>query len=526
MFQVTNLTKDFASRAVDAVNLAFEPGEVHAILGANGAGKSTLCRMIAGFQQPTSGTMQLDGTPYSPFSSREAQRRGVQMVQQELNLIPTLNVAENLFLDKLPHRFGILNRTELHRSATQLLSDFGLTSLTSRTLVGELGIGQQQMLEIVANTQGNPKVLILDEPTAALSVAESELLFEKIAAWKKQGTAILYISHRLTEVEVLADKISILRDGQLQGTWLRGELTQDAMIQQMSPRSAINGNAQDPSTFASSGKIESTARECQSAPPILRVEGFDAPPKVRQVSFSLHAGEILGIAGLVGAGRTELLRLIFGADRARQGQLQGPDGTLRSPFRSPIEAVSAGFVMISEDRKSDGLLLDQSIALNIQLPQLHRPFWKQWNRYHPKTALRVAETYRTSFAIRCDSTEQSVSTLSGGNQQKVVLAKWLERGGEVFLLDEPTRGIDYAAREMVYTVIHQLASMGKGVLVVSSDLEELVSLCDRIGVLSNGLWTGEFTGPNFDQSAIVAAMFAGYDAPKTTTPSTTFNPVR
>jgi ribose transport system ATP-binding protein len=526
VFQVISLTKDFASRAVDAVNMQFAPGELHALLGANGAGKSTLCRMIAGFYQPTSGSMRLNGARYLPSSSREAQRLGVQMVQQELNLIPTLNVAENLFLDKLPHRCGILNQKKLHRAASELLSTFGLTNLNPKTLVRKLGIGQQQMLEIAANTQGTPKVLILDEPTATLSIPESQLLFEKIAAWKEQGTAILYISHRLTEVEMLADRISILRDGQLQGTWQRGELTQNDMIQHMSPRNLLQKSNYADSTSNDKNPMENSERKPPTGTTILQVEEFDAPPKVRNVSFALNAGEILGIAGLVGAGRTELLRLLFGADKARNGLLRGPDGIQRSPFHSPTEAVAAGFVMISEDRKSDGLLLDQSIALNIQLPKLHRPFWKQWNWYHQNEAQRIAEEYRTHLGIRCDSTEQTVATLSGGNQQKVVLAKWLERGGEIFLLDEPTRGIDYAAREVVYKVIRQLATMNKGILVVSSDLDELVRLCDRIGVLSNGLWTGEFLGPNYDQSAIVAAMFAGYDSPNSNNHRPTLNPMQ
>ena len=521
MFCTQELTKEFSSRAVDAVSIEFQRGQLHALLGANGAGKSTLCRMIAGMQSPTSGTMQLDGVAYSPSTRREAKRLGVQMVQQELNLISTLSVAENLFLQELPNRLGVLDRKELTRRAERLLADFGLDGISPDTLVAELGIGQQQMLEIIANTKGSPKLLILDEPTAALSVRESQLLFEKIKRWKEAGSAIVYVSHRLAEVEALADRISILRDGKRVGTWNQGELTQKEMVLQMTA-------AAEDLCHQSEGK-QSTSIKCSgseidgsepSTEPVLVVEKLDAPPKVRSVSLSVSRGEVLGVAGLVGSGRTELLRLIFGADRARGGSVwvedaSGVDGkqrlSSRAMFRSPREAVCSGVVMVSEDRKSDGLLLDQSIAMNIQLPQFVQGWFSIFHHYLPERASQVANRYIKQLSIRSESCEQSVGSLSGGNQQKVVLAKWLERSGKVFLLDEPTRGIDSAAREMVYRVIRQLASEGKGVLVVSSDLEELIEISDRIVVLSNGRLTEEFAGPLYDKPAIVAAMFSGYN---------------
>jgi ribose transport system ATP-binding protein len=245
----------------------------------------------------------------------------------------------------------------------------------------------------------------------------------------------------------------------------------------------------------------------------LRVEQLWLSPKVQEVSFSLRAGEILGVAGLVGSGRTELLRAIFGADRASGGSLQVADKPACKPFRNPNEAVRAGLVMISEDRKADGLLLTESIAANIQLPMLDRTGLGRFALTQSRQARCLAETYCRDLAIRCDSSNQSVGTLSGGNQQKVVLAKWLERDGAVFLMDEPTRGIDVAARELVYEVIRNLAKAGKGILVVSSDLEELIGLCDSIGVMSNGRWTTSFSGPNYEPQAILEAMFAGYSPP-------------
>lgn len=508
MLKLDSLTKDFATRAVDQVSLEFAPGQVHALLGANGAGKSTLCKMIAGLILPTQGSMVLDGKKYSPDSKRQAQRAGVQIVQQELNVLATLTLAENLFLSNLPNRWGILSRRTMHRRACEILSDFGLGDLDPHAPASSLGVGQQQLLEIAANTWQPTQVLILDEPTAALSTRESQRLFEKIHFWKNQGVAILYISHRLAEVQALADRISILRDGRLQGTWSRGELQEcDIVAKMTNPAKSI-------------APISSIlpASPAESSRQALRVEQLRLSPKVQNVSFSLRAGEILGVAGLVGSGRTELLRAIFGADRASGGSLQVADKPACKPFRNPNEAVRAGLVMISEDRKADGLLLTESIAANIQLPMLDRPGLGRFALARTGQARRIAETYCQNLAIRCDSTDQSVGTLSGGNQQKVVLAKWLERDGTVFLMDEPTRGIDVAARQQVYEVIRNLAKAGKGILVVSSDLEELIGLCDSIGVMSNGRWTASFSGPNYEPQAILEAMFAGYSAPEISTP--------
>lgn len=508
MLKLDSLTKDFATRAVDQVSLEFAPGQVHALLGANGAGKSTLCKMIAGLILPTQGSMVLAGKKYSPDSKRQAQRAGVQIVQQELNVLETLTLAENLFLSNLPNRWGILSRRTMHRRACEILADFGLGDLDPHAPASSLGVGQQQLLEIAANTWQPTQVLILDEPTAALSTKESQQLFEKIHFWKNQGVAILYISHRLAEVQALADRISILRDGRLQGTWSRGELQEcDIVAKMTNPAKSI-------------APISSIlpASPAESSRQALRVEQLRLSPKVQNVSFSLRAGEILGVAGLVGSGRTELLRAIFGADRASGGSLQIADKPACKPFRNPNEAVRAGLVMISEDRKADGLLLSESIAANIQLPMLDRPGLGRFALARTGQARRIAETYCQNLAIRCDSTDQSVGTLSGGNQQKVVLAKWLERDGTVFLMDEPTRGIDVAARQQVYEVIRNLAKAGKGILVVSSDLEELIGLCDSIGVMSNGRWTASFSGPNYEPQAILEAMFAGYSAPEISTP--------
>ena len=517
MLVLDSLTKDFASRAVDSVSLEFQAGQVHALVGANGAGKSTLCKMIAGLAKPTQGTMRLTGIKYSPKTKHHAQQLGVQIVQQELNVLPTLSLAENLFFSKLPSRFGILDRRAMHQRASDILADFGLQDLSPDSPASMLGVGQQQMLEIAANTWQPTRVLILDEPTAALSIPESEILFRKIQQWKQDGIAIIYISHRLAEVQAIADQISILRDGKLQGTWNRGELGKDDIVDRMTDRTDRTDRTDQTDQTDQTDRTDQTGQTDQTdrTDHVLKVCQIDLPPRVKCVSLSVRSGEILGVAGLVGSGRTELLRAIFGADRAISGRLEFPPGNHRPLFASPHEAVCNGVVMISEDRKADGLLLSESISANIQLPNLGLGRFGSWSSYNARKAREVAESYRSQLQIRCESVDQSVGKLSGGNQQKVVLAKWLHHGGKVFLFDEPTRGIDIGARELVYQVIRQLAADGKGILVVSSDLEELLDLCHRIGVMSNGKWVATFQGPSFDAQQIVRSMFLAYDSPET-----------
>ena len=516
------LTKDYATRAVDTVSLEFKPGEIHALLGANGAGKSTLCKMIAGLVRPTSGSMILAGRNYSPRDKKEAERFGVQIVQQELNLVPSLNVAENLFLSNLPHRWGVLRTRRLLENARQLLRDFGLHSIDPCAHVSELGIGERQMVEIAANLSRDCRILILDEPTAALSLSETELLMQHLHDAKRKGVAILYISHRLDEVERIANRISILRDAKLVGTWPQNTLNQSEMVSFMTygmdrPEGSSNGVPTPPQPT----EVERLdSHPPQKADPLLILHRVSRRPRVQDISFEVATGEILGIAGLVGSGRTELLRLIFGADRADQGEMEirySPAASVQTPRdgllplpQTPSQAVERGIVMISEDRKSDGLWLPQSIASNIAWSKFRGNFVELLRPFSSRPANSTAETFRRSLAIRCDNTQHVCEALSGGNQQKVVLAKWLHRDGTVFLFDEPTRGIDPAAREIIYQVMRDLCQRGKGLVVVSSDLEELLKISHRIGVISNGRWMKDFQGPDFRREEIVAAMFEGY----------------
>ncbi|MEL6105921.1 MAG: sugar ABC transporter ATP-binding protein [Planctomycetota bacterium] len=505
VLQSQGLTKRYGNVTVlDGCSLSFEAGSIHALLGANGAGKSTLVRTFAGLVAPSAGNMRLDGREYAPGNKRAAERAGVEIVQQELNLIPTLSVAENLQLARLPSTAGVIDWRQLHQHATRALARVGLNDLPPGTRLGELGVGTQQMVEIAGALDRQCRVLILDEPTAALTASESQTLFTWLETLRQQGVGILYISHRLDEVKRLADRLSILRDGRLVGTYDTEDLTTQGMVELMSGDavSSIAGN-----------DSRETANDV-----LLRVDSLSGGP-IEDVSFEVHRGECLGIAGLVGSGRTELLRLIFGADVASNGSVRmgaaGHDGVAaagsgqRKRFRHPAEAVRAGIAMVTEDRKANGLLLTKSIRTNTTLASMWSRF-SRWGVARAASEKVEVDVQRRSMEVRCENDEQPVGTLSGGNQQKVAIAKWLVRDAEVYLFDEPTRGIDVAARRRIYGLFRTLAEQGKGMVVVSSDTDELIEVCDRILVLSNGRLVETFERGDWSADRITQASFSGY----------------
>lgn len=495
LLQARDVTKQYGRVTVlDRCQLDVAAGEVHALLGANGAGKSTFVRIFSGLVSPTAAELSLAGNSYAPRTKREAEEAGIQIVQQELNLIPTLSVAENLMLTRLPATGGILNRKALDKQARIALDRFGLEDIPLHVPAGSLGVGRQQMVEIAGALDRECRLLILDEPTAALSAGESEALFQQIEKLKQRGIGIVYISHRLEEISRMADRATVLRDGRHVGTYKVADLTSEDMVRLMS------GDA------TPDHRPDQRKSRSQSAV-ALRVKNVSCG-MVRDVSFEVQAGEKLGVAGLVGAGRTELLRAIFGADRADSGTVQIQDRPARL-FSHPAEAVAAGLAMLTEDRKQNGLFLSQSIRANSTLASL----WKRFSRaglllqgQERKAAAEQCERMQT----RCTCVEQLVGTLSGGNQQKVAVAKWLIRDADVFLLDEPTRGIDVAARRRIHELIDTLADAGKGIVLVSSDVEELLETCDRIAVMSNGQLIKTFTPEEWSRDAIMDAAFAGY----------------
>jgi ribose transport system ATP-binding protein len=511
------ISKRYGSVVVlDNVSFSIKQGEVHGLLGANGAGKSTLCRILSGLIQPTAGQIFLDDRPIHIHNKQNAEALGIEIVQQELNLIPTLTVAENLLLSKLPNCCGVLSKRQLNQRARDLLALVGLQNLAPQTPVRSLGIGQQQLIEIAKSLQTSCKLLILDEPTASLSGNEVLNLFLRIEELKHQGTSILYISHRLDEVKTICDRITILRDGKYVLTEKSASMSAEEMVAWMS--GDVDGSSSSTGersryqlstrhdNASGSNKIDKGTDQAIA----LRVKDLSSGP-VKNISFSVRKGEVLGITGLVGSGRTELLRAIYGADRATCGAiyLHGDDTPKR--FSSPAQAVAAGLAMITEDRKSTGLLLSHSIADNATLAALKRSF-SRWGVLRKGTATRAAGKACTELATKYESIQQIVSTLSGGNQQKVVVAKWLLREANIFLLDEPTRGIDVAARKIIYDVIQRLAEGGAALLVVSSDMEELFSISDRIAVLSNGRLTDVLDKAEFDRQRITNASFAGHSS--------------
>ncbi|WP_433695227.1 sugar ABC transporter ATP-binding protein [Paraburkholderia phenoliruptrix] len=501
VLSVSGIGKTYAEPVLADVSLSLRAGEVLALTGENGAGKSTLSKIIGGLVEPTAGTMRLAGVPYAPASRTEAEALGVRMVMQELNLLPTLSVAENLFLNRLPRAgafsFGWIDRRKLREDARHAMAQVGLDAIDPDTLVGELGIGHQQMVEIARNLIDDCRVLILDEPTAMLTAREVDLLFEQIDRLKARGVALVYISHRLEELARVAERIAVLRDGRLVHVDAMANLTSDEIVTWMVGRELGE-------------QIDLGVRKIGA--PLLKVERLSRGKAVRDVSFEVRAGEIFGVSGLIGAGRTELMRLIYGADQKDSGTvaLAATPGAPPAPVRidSPADAVRAGIALITEDRKGEGLLLPQPIAANVSLGNIGSV--ARHGIVDARRENALAKEQIDAMRIRSSGPGQIVGELSGGNQQKVVIGRWLARDCQVLLFDEPTRGIDVGAKFDIYGLMGALAREGRALVVVSSDLRELMLICDRIGVMSAGSLTGVFERDTWTQDALLAAAFAGY----------------
>jgi ribose transport system ATP-binding protein len=480
------VTRDFPGVvALNRVNLTVQPGEVLALLGENGAGKSTLMKILAGVQQPASGTILLDGQPVQIDSVRTATQLGIALIHQELNLSDNLTVAANICLGRESHFCGFLKLSELRETSRRVLQKVGL-EIDPDTPLKNLGIGQQQLVEIARALTVNARVLIMDEPTSSLSHRETERLFQVVRELKQQGIAIIYISHRLSEVRELADRVIVLRDGKNAGEILRADITHERMVQMMVGRNVT-------------GFYARSAHEPGAV--VLEADGIRtyANP-AEKVSFHLRAGEIVGIAGLVGAGRTELLESLFGVYPPVGGRLRINGSEVC--INSPADAVQNRLALVPEDRKQQGLILELSVRQNTSLASLRRD--SQWPGIINLQAERT-ETDRMikSLGIRTPSATQIVQLLSGGNQQKVVLARWLTMNPLVLMLDEPTRGIDVGARHEIYQLLDQLAGQGMAVLFASSDLEEILGIADRVLVMHEGRLTGQLVRSEFSEEAIM-----------------------
>ncbi len=498
LLELKGIVKEFPGvRALDGVSFDLERGEVHALCGENGAGKSTLIKVLCGYY-PTGtygGEIHLDGTPAHFASLRDAEHHGIALIAQELALVPELSVAENLMLGREPVRYGLIRWDVVAAEARRALSLVGLDVDPSRP-VKELGIGQQQMVEIAKALAKNASILVLDEPTAALTEADARRLLKFLAGLRARGVSSIYISHRLEEVFEIADRVTVLRDGRTVGTQRTTELTTDRVIALMVGREVSNLY---PRSAAAAGDV------------LLRVEGWTvADPLIPErsvledVAFEVRAGEVLGIGGLMGAGRTALVSSLFGAARSPvAGRLTIAGRPPRGPFHAPDEAIAAGLALVSEDRKRYGLVLDATILDNVTLIVL-RGYVKHGLLDHGARE-REARAQCDSLRVKAPGLASIVNNLSGGNQQKVVLGKWLMARPRVLFLDEPTRGIDVGAKAEIYQLVARLAAEGMGVVLVSSDLPELLGLSHRVLVLSQGRQTALFDAAAATPEAVMAA---------------------
>jgi D-xylose transport system ATP-binding protein len=487
-------------RALDGVSFNVFPGEIHALVGENGAGKSTLMKILGGVYPAGEhdGRLLISGTEQSFAGVRDAENAGVAIVFQELSLVPQLSVAENIFLGRLPHRYGITSWAEAqHRARTLLASldaDFPVDAP-----VGALGIAQQQLVEIAKALSHAARILVLDEPTAALSEADAQTLISVLRKLRSQGLGLIYISHRLPEVLALADRITVLRDGRSVATRARTDLNADQLIRLMVGRELTQVFPQRPSR---EGPMVLELRN-------VSVEHPAIPDRrvLHNISFQLKAGEVLGIAGLMGSGRTALMNVLFGSfPESATGEvlISGKPSHLRSPG----EAIRHGIALVTEDRKRLGLSLTASVLENTTLAALKNLSFGPFLRKQREIA--AVEQAMSQFRIKASSPETAVGTLSGGNQQKVVLARWLLTGPRILLLDEPTRGIDIAARQEIYQHIASLAEQGRALIVVSSELEELIGLCDRILVMHEGRINGELLRSDATPERIMACATGSF----------------
>lgn len=474
--------------ALKNMRMDIRPGRVHTILGENGAGKSTLMKILVGVHPPTAGEMVLDGQPYLPASPTEAAQRGLAIVFQELSLCNNLSVAENIMATHEPARYGFTNDRKLRHQAATLVKDLGLP-VNVDAKVGQLSIAQRQLVEIAKGLSHPAKVLILDEPTSSLSDSEAEILFGIIKRLKARGTAIIYISHRMEEIMRLSDDITVIRDGEYVATRQCDETTIEELIALMVGRemdeiypSALNPVADLPTT------------------PALQVSNLTREGEFKDVSFEVRPGEILGFFGLVGSGRSEVMNALFGM-RVAEGEIR-VNGQL-ARFRNPVEAIKAGIGFVTENRKEEGLVLGAALRPNISAAAIPA-FAGQVGFMNFGAERKAAAAEVRRLAIRTNSLETMAGTLSGGNQQKVVLAKWLMTSPRVLILDEPTRGVDVGAKFEIYRIIRQLASEGTAIIMVSSELPEVLGLADRVVIMAEGHITATVAGADLTPERVMA----------------------
>jgi ribose transport system ATP-binding protein len=487
--EMRGITKSFAGNTVLAdVRITALGGEVLALVGENGAGKSTLMKILAGVHQPDAGEILIDGAPQAFARPADALRRGVAMIYQELSLAPHLTVAENIFLGREPLKLapiGLINTRELNARARAMLHDFGF-EINPRARVGRLSAADRQLVEIARAIVEAKRVIVMDEPTSSLTNQEVGELFRLIRDLKSRGLAVIYISHRLEELPEIADRLTVLRDGRAVYTGKWGEITTDEMIRHMAGREL---KEIFPPRNARIGEVK------------LRVRNLTRALKFENVSFEARAGEVVGVAGLAGAGRTEVVEAIFGAQPAESGEIEFGSEKIKVAAGRPTHSVARGLSLLTEDRKRTGLCLNLPLATNITLANVRAIV--RGGRLRRKTEFNAASDFIRKLSIRPPAPAKPVGRLSGGNQQKSLLARWLFANSHVFLLDEPTRGVDVAARSEIYREINEIAEAGAAIVMVSSDLPELLGMSDRILVMRRGRIVAEFDARKTSQEEIL-----------------------
>jgi inositol transport system ATP-binding protein len=498
LLRMEHITKRFPGvLALDDVSLEILPGETHGLLGENGAGKSTLLKILAGAYQPDAGSITLGGAPLELKTPVDAQKHGITTIYQEFNLIPTMTVAENMFLCREPGGRGFVSWSKMRDETAKVLKHLDL-DLDPTMPVSDLSVGEQQMVEIARALSRDSRIIVMDEPTAALTEREVEGLFRIIADLKARGLSIIYVTHRLHEVEQICDRVTVLRDGKRVGSGNVGELKVDDFVKMMVGRSTSQ-------LFTRLGGHRTTGPIVLTAKNISRDRDPTNPHAtlLRDVSIEVRAGEILGLAGLMGAGRTELARAIFGADGFERGAVE-IDGKPVA-IRSPVDAIRHGVGLVPEDRKQQALFLDLAIRHNLSISSLKDLSWAGWF-VKDKAEEELVEQFRKALDIRMASADDPISGLSGGNQQKVVLARWLALKPKVLIVDEPTRGIDIAAKAEVHQQLDKMARAGIAILAISSELPEILAISDRIVTMREGRVTGTVPGDRATEESLMHLM--------------------
>ncbi len=485
MLRAEHLHKRFVGvHALNDVSAEFRSGEVLAVMGENGAGKSTLMKALAGVHPPDEGKIFWEGKEVKIPDVRAASALGIAFIHQELNLAENLSVAANVFLGREPSVAGFFKSGEMHRKTQQLLDDLGMT-FTPETLVGDLSIGHQQMVEIAKALSQDARLLIMDEPTSSLSQTETDRLFLLVRKLRAKGLCIVFISHRMAEVSEIADRVIVLRDGKFSGELQKNEITRDRIVSLMVGRDLVLPDKQ--ATTAGDVRLEVKGLRIQRLPK-------------HEIDFELRAGEIVGMAGLVGAGRTDVARALFGIDPAVAGQIR-VDGK-KVTIAKPSDAIASGLAFVPEDRKAQGIIVEMPIRDNVAMAGLDK--FQTAGFVKDGAITTTANEMRTRLGVRTTDVFKAVGQLSGGNQQKVAIAKWLVNKPGVFLLDEPTRGVDVGAKSEIYGVIESMAAAGAAILFISSELEEILRISDRVLVMHEGRITGELDRTQMTEAAVMS----------------------